>query len=75
MENIKNCQPHLLFYHSPNKIFLKIAPKPIALLELVNISLIYNLNKKSFIWNKTFNLMFSCLKRKNYRILLEYNKM
>ena len=28
MGNIKNCQQHLLFYYSPNKIFLKIAPRP-----------------------------------------------
>ena len=28
LENIKNCQQNLLFYHSPNKIFQKIASKP-----------------------------------------------
>ena len=30
MGNIKNYQQHLLFYHSLNKMFLKIAPKPIG---------------------------------------------
>ena len=25
MKNIKSCQQYLLFYHSPNKMFLKIA--------------------------------------------------
>ena len=28
LENIKSYQQHLLFYHSPNKIFQKIASKP-----------------------------------------------
>ena len=36
MRNIKSCQQYLLFYYSPNKMFLKIAPKPIR--ALINIS-------------------------------------
>ena len=30
LENIKSCQQYLLFYHSPNKIFQKIASKPMT---------------------------------------------
>ena len=29
-KNIKNCQQHLFFYYSSNKIFLKIVPKGIG---------------------------------------------
>ena len=49
MENIKNFQQHLLFYHSPNKIFLKIAPKLMSimssndnLLKLINSTIVNN---------------------------------
>ena len=41
MENIKRYQQYLLFYHSLNKIFLKIAPKPIPLRHWLTFSLLY----------------------------------
>ena len=31
MENIKSCQQYILFYHSLNKMFIKITQKPMPL--------------------------------------------
>ena len=57
MRNIKNFQQYLLFYHSPKKIFLKIAHKLMSIMSL-NDNRLKLIN--SAIVNNVLNIFCKC---------------
>ena len=79
MENIKSYQQYLLFYYSPNKMFLEIAPKPMPLEHWLTflISLTKYSNKVKMLatyiltlWMYTYGSIFLTKKRRKLMYVL-----